>query len=736
MNSNEDLTAVLEREARGFGRRGFLKLAGGAGLGLALGFRLDPAGASADSQTSLNAFIRIAPDGSVTLLSKTPELGQGVRTSFPMILAEELDADWAQVKIETAPLNAKLYGTQNAGGSRSTYTSWTQLRRAGAAARAMLVAAAAESWNVPAGECTTNKGFVLHAGGKRASYGELATKASTMPVPDEKSLVLRPRKDWKLLGTRISGVDNPKVVIGAPLYGIDQSLPGMLYAVYEKCPAQGAVPASANLDHIKTLPGVRGAFLVEGHASSDLLPGVAIVANSTWAAFQARKQLKVEWDESSSAKDDSAALMAQTASIIKGLGKESVVAKGDVNAAFASAMAVVDSTYTYPFLAHATLEPMNATAWPHDGIMEIWIPSQGPDRAAAAVSPVIGMPEDKILVHGTRVGGGFGRRGRNDFTSEAAAIAKVMNAPVKLTWSREDDFAHDYYRPAGALRYKGAVDRGGKLVAWQTHFVTNSPDGTAKALSNATQIQADEFPHTLLANVDVAQTIFPWFTNTGSWRAPRSNSMTWAIQSFIHEMAIAAKRDHKAFLLDIMGEPRWLEPGKDAAFNTARAIKVIEVACDKAGWGKPLPKGRALGLAFHFGDFGYVAEVADVSVDAKKKIIVHKVTAACDVGPITNLSAAEHQVVGSVIDSFGATMNLQVDFAQGRIKQQNFGEYPLLRMPASFPVDVVFVESDYPPSGLGEPALPPLPAALCNAIFAINGDRIRTMPLSKSGYVV
>jgi isoquinoline 1-oxidoreductase beta subunit len=736
MSTNDALLTALDEQAA-LPRRGFLRLAGGAGVGLALGFRLSPAGAAADGSANLNAFIRIAPDGSVTLLSKTPELGQGVRTSFPMILAEELDADWAQVKVESAPVNPKIYGTQNAGGSRSTYTSWMQLRRAGAVARAMLMAAAAQQWGVAASECTTDKGVVLHAASnRRASYGELAVKASAMPVPDEKSLVLKAKKDWKLLGTRVSGVDNPKVVTGAPLYGIDQTLPGMLYAVYDKCPAQGGVPQSANLDHIKTLPGVKDAFIVQGRAQSDLQPGVAIVATSTWAALQARKQLKVEWDESNAAKDDSAALTAQTASVIKGQGKDSIVAKGDVNAAFASASAIVDSTYTYPFLVHATLEPMNATAWAHDGLMEIWIPSQGPDRAAAVVAPVVGMPEDKILVHGTRVGGGFGRRGRNDFSSEAAAIAMKVNAPVKLTWSREDDFSHDYYRPAGALRYKGAVDKAGKLSAWQTHFVTNSPDGTVKTISNATQLQADEFPHTLLANVDVAQTIFLWTTNTGSWRAPRSNSMTWAIQSFIHEMAVAAKRDHKAFLLDIMGEPRWLEQGKDAAFNTARAIKVIETACEHAGWGKPQPKGRALGLSFHFGDFGYVAEVADVSVDAKKKIAVHKVTAACDVGPITNLSAAEHQVSGAITDSFGAMMNLQVDFARGRVKQQNFGEYNLIRMPAAFPVDVIFVESDSPPSGLGEPALPPLPAAICNAIYSINGERIRTMPLSKSGYLV
>jgi len=734
-----DMVEGKSSGSRTFDRRSFLKLSGMAGGGLVLGFYMGDANiAAANGNPSgvftPNAYVRIGKDGIATLFAKNPEIGQGVKTALPMIIAEELDADWAMVRVEQSAISP-AYGTQSAGGSRSVPSSWDTLRKAGATARAMLVAAAAQKWSVPASELTTDKSFVIHAGSnKRAGYGELADLAATMPVPAEASLVLKTRDQYKLLGSRITGVDNDEIVTGKPLFGIDQKLPGMVYAVHEKCPAPGGKVKSANIDEIKTLPGVKDCFALEGTAEATSgYPGVVIIANSTWAAFQAKKKLKVEWDETSAAKDSWTDLSKQAKELSKQQGAEKVKEAGNVEQAFAAAKKTVEGFYTYPFVSHAPLEPMNCTAWYRDGALEFWAPTQMPTAALRLVSTACGVPAEKITINQTRIGGGFGRRLMNDYMCEVGMIAKKVNGPVKLVWTREDDMTHDFYRPGGFHSFKGAIDANGKISAWQDHFITFVSGG--RPVSGGT-ISGTESLTGFVPNLRVTQTKLNLGTPTGPWRAPGSNSLAFVTQCFLHELAVASGRDHLEVLLELCGEPRQLQQN-EGGFHTGRAAAVLKLAAEKSGWGKKLPKGRGLGLAFYYSHAGHFAEVAEVSVDEKKKITLHKVTVAGDVGPIVNLSGAENQAQGCVIDGFSTMMGLEIGFENGRVSQTNFHQYPILRINKAPPiVETHFIASDFPPTGIGEPALPPLIPAVANAIFAATGHRVRTLPLTKEGFSV
>ncbi len=726
-------------EVRQLSRREFLRLGGAGAGGLMLAFALRTNGArAADAAPGAafapNAFIRIGNDGAVLIYSKGPEIGQGIKTAFPMIIAEELDADWTRVQIEQAPVKPELYGPQGAGGSRSIPNNWDQLRRAGAVARRMLLIAAAQQWSVPLEDCTTRAGVVLHEASRRkATYGELADRAAAVPVPDANSIPLKKREDYRILGKPVGGVDNERIVTGQPLFGIDQQLPGLLYAVYEKSPAHGGAVLEANLEQVRLLPGVRDAFVTSGEHRGDAPPGVVIVANSTWAAFSAKRRLKVRWDSSAASSDSWNGAQQQAKSLAAaGLGAQTVFSNGDVEAAFATANHTVQAFYTCPFVSHAPLEPQNTTAWMHDGGIEIWTPSQMADRGRATVATMLGLPLDKVVVHQTRVGGGFGRRLMIDDMAEAALIALKVQGPVKLLWTREDDMTHDYYRVGAFHALKGGLDAHGKLSAWQDHLVTFSADGQKPVAGGA--MSGTEFPAPLLPNVHLSQSMLPLGTRCGPWRAPGSNTTAFALQSFLHELAVAAKRDHVEFLLEILGEPRWLAPQDDRALNTARAAAVIRLAAEKAGWGRPLPDGRALGLAFYFSHAGHFAEIAEISVTAAKKLTVHKVTVAADIGPVLNPSTAMSQCQGAVIDGLSTMLALEITMEQGRVAQQNFGDYPLLRMPHAPPVEVYFIESDFSPTGVGEPALPPLAPAVCNAIYAATAHRVRTLPLSREGF--
>jgi isoquinoline 1-oxidoreductase beta subunit len=715
-------------------RRSFLKLTGMAGGGLTLGFLVggdvNAAGETGGAGEFVpNAFLRISSKGSILIYNKGPEIGQGIKTAFPLIIAEELDALWTDVVVEQAPVNPTVYGRQSAGGSRSIPDSWDQLRKAGAVARSMLLSAAAATWKVPVAECSTRDSAVWN-GKRKLKYGALVARAAALPVPDPATVKLKERSEYRLLGKAYTGVDNRKVVTGAPLFGIDQQLPGLKYAVFEKCPATGGKVRSANLDEIKKLPGVRDAFVIEGNGKpTEIMPGVAIVADSTWAAFEARKQLRVEWDESAASKDSWSGLAKRAAELAKQpAGETTTISVGVTADALKGAAKTVDGFYTYPFVSHAPLEPQNCTAWSHDGIIELWSPTQTADRALSTLAGALGVPVEKIKINQTRVGGGFGRRLMNDYACEAGAIAQRFAGPVKLTWTREQDMAHDFYRPGGFHSLAGGLDAAGKLVAWRNHFISFTTDG--KNPVSGGNLPDQEFPAQNFPNYQLTQTLLPLATPCGPWRAPRSCSVAWVIQSFLHELSAAAHRDHREFLLEVMGEPRLLPGG----LNTGRAADVIKLATEKAGWGRKLPAGQGMGLAFHFSHAGHFAEVAEVSVDANKRIRLNRMVVVGDIGPIVNMSGANNQCEGGVLDGFSTMLGLEITMENGRVEQSNFHQYPILRIADQPKVEVHFIQSDNPPTGVGEPALPPVAPAICNAIYAAIGHRVRTLPLTKEGF--
>lgn len=730
-------------------RRDFLRLSALAGGGLILGSFLKLSGNAEAAEVSNalpaggeftpNAFIRLGLDGSITLIAPRPDSGQGLMTSLPMILAEELEAPWASVTVEMADLNA-IYGGQTAGGSTSTPTFYLRLRQLGATARVMLIDAAAQTWGVPASECVAEAALVHHrSSGKALSYRDLVAKAATMPIPNEKDVPLKEPKDFKLIGQRVAGVDNGKMVTGQSLYGIDFKRPGMVYAVYEKCAVFGGKVVSANLDRVKALPGVKDAFIIEGTDNlRGLLPGVAILANSTWAAFNAQNQLKVVWDEGKFANDSWDGFLAQAKEIAASGEGKPAQKEGDVAAAFATASKVIEGAYSYPFISHATLEPQNCTAEVVGDRAEIWAPTQNPNAGSELISKVLGIPAKNITLHILRSGGGFGRRLSVDYVIEAAAIAQRAGVPVKLTWSREDDLRHDHYRPGGFHFLKGAVDAEGKISAWRNHTV----------LFNG-RLRADEFPAGFVPNLLGLTSTIDCGIPMGPWRAPGSCVFAFVYQSFIDELAHAAGRDPLAVQLELLdrggtgthaadGQNKSRQAsgggGRGEAFSPQRMRAVVAMVAERAGWGKKLPRGQGQGLAHYFCHRGYVAQVAEVTVTPSGELKVDRVVCVADVGSqIVNLSGAENQVEGSIVDGLSAAWLQELNIERGRVVESNLAEYQLLRIAdAPRKIEVHFLKSDNPPTGLGEPALPPIAPAVANAIFAATGKRIRQLPFSKT----
>jgi isoquinoline 1-oxidoreductase beta subunit len=688
-------------------RRHFIKVGALAGGGLLVGTLvhlgdLDAAAAAGAGDFTPNAFIRITPAGTVSIIAPNSEMGQGVKTSLPMIVAEELDVRWEQVTVTQGDLNP-AYGRQTSVGSQSTPSNFAPLRRAGATARAVLVQAAAETWGVPAADCTTDSGAVLHrASNRRATYGELATKAASLTPPT--NVQLKDPKDFKLLGTRVPGVDNPKIVTGAPLFGIDVQLPGMLYATYTKCPVFGGRVASADLDAVKARPGVRDAFVIDG--VEGLPSGVAIVADSTWNAFSATKALKVKWEEGPVVSQNSAEMAKQAEQL----------ATGTPAPAAPNGAKIVKAAYHYPFLVHATLEPQNCTAVFKNGTMEMWAPSQIPAVGQGLVAKGLGIAPKDIVVHITRLGGGFGRRGSNEFSIEVAAIAKRLEGtPVKLMWPREYDFAHDNYRSNGWHYFTAGLDSGGKVVSLHDAFV--------KMQGGPGDMGASGFPFNAIPGSSVNSSKLPAGIPTGYWRAPGDNGNVWATQCFVDELAHAAGRDPVAFTKDL------LKSVSGQGFDSQRMLQVLDLATEKAGWGQQRPRGEGQGFAITRTMGAYVAIVADVAVSQSGVLTIKKITAAVDPGMIVNLSAAEAQVQGAILDGISAAWFQKITIERGAAAQSNFDEYPMLRMNDSpRQMEVHFVKSALPPGGLGEPGLPAAAPAVCNAIFAATGVRIRTLP--------
>ncbi len=702
-----------------------------------------------DGVKSLNVFVQIEANGKIRIAASLPEMGQGVKTALPMIIAEELGARWEDVIVEQAPVD-DAFGVQAAGGSWSIARNQDTMRRMGASAREMLISAAALHMEVEREDLRAVDSRVVHTSGRSRSFAELASLAVNQPVPDPETLQYKDPNNYTILGKKIPGVDNLAIVTGNADFGIDVTIPNMRYATYTKCPEIGGTAVSFNEAEIKNLPGVVDAFIVEPNnaAGNSNIPffkemavlrgGVAIVAEDTWSAIAAKRRLRVKWDQAQASKDDWQDMIEWANGVAQAGGGELVKDNADIDAVLNDPNnKTVEGFYQFPYLAHVCMEPMNCVAdyQPASGDvpakLNLWMGSQFPGQAKEVAYNLLGVAPDDVEIKLMRLGGGFGRRGVHDFAAEAMMIAKQAGVPVKLTWTRPDDIHSDFYRVGGFQNMKGAVNGNGQLAAWDQHYIGFKTP--TRDISGA-GFFGNEFPLVAMDNARVSKSMKAIKTPCGAWRAPGSNSNAFVEQSFIHELAVLAGRDHLEFLLELLGDDRWIVEGNADIVNTGRARGVINLAAAEANWGKKLPAGTAQGLAFYFCHAAHVAEIAEVSVDSKRNFQVNKVTVAVDVGPIVNRSGALSQVEGSIVDGLSAMAGQKITMANGRIEQDNFHQYPVMRISATPEIDVHFIESDFPSTGLGEPALPPLAPAVTNAIFAATGERIRSMPLSDLGY--
>ncbi|MGI9328495.1 MAG: molybdopterin cofactor-binding domain-containing protein [Pseudomonadales bacterium] len=741
----------------GLNRRNLLKVSALAGGGLLLELSLPAAALEEEATTlvsssELNFYVQIAPDGQITIYSQNPEMGQGIKTTLPMIIAEEMGANWDDVVVVQAPVDTEKFGMQGSGGSRSVPRNFDAMRRLGASAREMLIGAGSLLMEVEREELRAEQSKVIHQSGQAMTFGQLASVAAQQPVPDPEYLSFKDPRAYTIIGTSVGAVDNLTIASGQSQFGIDVDVPGMLYASYTRCPRSGGKAISFNASEIKRLPGVTDAFILEpdaraGKASMAFLTGlaalrggVAIVGEDTWSVFNAKNQLKVEWDESEASEDTWTDMVKQAKQIAAKGGGEVRLDDAGVDAAFVKdGNRTLEAFYQFPYVAHICMEPMNCTADFRKGRngepdkLEIWFGSQFPAQVKDIAKNMLGIEPENVTVNGLRMGGGFGRRAVHDFAAEAMAISHRIEKPVKLTWTRTDDIHNDFFRVGGFENMKAAVGSDGKLAAWDQHYIGFGRGGRPVIGSG---LRGNEFSMVALNNARVRQTLMEVKTNCGAWRAPGSNTNAFVEQSFIHELAVLAKRDHVEFLLELMGEPRWIEEGNIGSLNTGRAIDVIKLAAAKAGWGKTLPKGTGLGLAFYFCHAAHIAEVAQVSVDADRSYKVENVTVAVDVGPVINMSGAINQVQGSIVDGLSTMAMQQITMNNGVVQQDNFDRYPVMRIASTPNIDVHFIQSDNGPTGLGEPALPPLAPAVTNAIFAATGERIRSMPLSEQGFTL
>jgi isoquinoline 1-oxidoreductase beta subunit len=719
-------------------RRLFLKASLAAGGVVTFGLGEAVADGASAGAGQLGAFVAIAPDNRVTIFAKNPEIGQGVRTSLPMLIAEELDADWNQVTVEPTPADEKRFGMQMASGSQSITLEYLPMRRAGAAARAMLVQAAAQQWSVPAAELSTDRGNVVHpASGRRATYGSLAASAAKLPAPALESVALKPPSSFRIVGKPTRGVDTPKIVAGKPLYGIDVALPGMLYAAIETCGTFGGRLKSANLDAARAVPGVRHVLQLPALSGDETMhESVAIVADSWWTANRARASLACQWEHGAMEAHATDAYEAAAAKLLEGDGTKVIAQDRDAAGALAGAAKRVEARYSYPFLAHATLEPQNATALYKDGRLQIWAPTQRPEGGRKLIATNLKIAPDAIDIVITRAGGGFGRRLMNDPMVQAAAIAKALpGTPVKLIFSREDDTRRDFYRPAGWHQLTAGLDASGRVTAVKHHMVTFARNG--KFVRSA-GFSREEFPAGLGVPVDYRCSTLETNLPTGWLRAPSSNGLAFVGQCFLDEVALAGGRTLPDLLLELLGNPRRIEAGPDGdAFDTGRAASVVRRAAEISGWREYRSGGgKGLGFGFYFDHLGYVAAVVEAETGGTEGVRVPRVWVAADIGSqIVNPLGARAQAEGSVIEALGQAMAGQrITTIGGRVQEENFHQFPLPRISIAPAITLDFVMSDNPPTGLGEPVLPPVVPALANAVYAASGQRVRSLPIDREAF--
>jgi isoquinoline 1-oxidoreductase beta subunit len=698
-------------------RRDFLKITSLTAGGFMLGFNwlANEAKASAvvtkiaaGTDIGFNSYLSISTDGLITLFSPNPELGQNIMTSFPMVVAEELDADWSKVKVVQAALDTARFDRQSTGGSGAVPHSWKLLRTAGATARYMLVAAAAKKWNVDASECSTENSFVIHkASGKKIGYGELAQDACNIPVPEE--VKLKDRKDFKLIGTAVKNVENSKIHTGKPLFGLDFYRDGMLHAMIQRPKAFGLKVKSVDAAEAKKMPGIIDVVTFGNN--------VAIVGKSTWEIMKARKTVKIEYE-----KDGNLESTSDHDKLFKTLldtGTPTIQRKdGDVDAAFKNAARVIKSEYQCPFLPHSPMEPMNFFAHVRADGIELVGPTQTPANARAAVSKLLNVPEEKISLQITRLGGGFGRRLKTDYVTEAAELSGIIKAPVKVTWMKEDDMTGGSYRPAVRYRFEAALDSKNNLIGYKLR-------GVGINAGNCTR--QDNFPSGAVDNllIESIEHISP--ITTGAWRAPITNFLAFAEQSFLDEVAFAVKKDPVQFRLDLLDRAK-NNPAGDIRYDIDRMVGVIKLAAEKAEWGKK--KGVSQGFSVYFSHRSYVAQVCEVKME-KGKPAVKKIYAAADCGEVINLSGARQQVMGGIVDGYGHAMFGKLSFTEGETDQKNYNSYRLIRMREIPEIEPHFVDNGIDPTGLGEPALPPTGGAVANAIFKATGARIKNQPFNE-----
>jgi isoquinoline 1-oxidoreductase beta subunit len=696
-------------------RRQFIKVSTTAGAGFALAFVM-PGGTPvyADSTNAShwepNAWLMISADSEITIMLSKAEMGQGVMTALPMILAEELAVDWQQVRVKQAPVDP-AYGNQLTGGSASVRQGWKPLRQAGATAREMLVLAAASTWHVPVSECRAEKGAVIHrSSNRRAKYGELIDVAARMPIPN--TVALKDEKDFKFIGHPIPRLDIPSKVNGQAVFGIDVQLPDLLTATLTHCPVFGG--KWRNLDSAKALriPGVRQVVVVGNDA-------VAVVAEDFWTAKKGRDALEIEWDFGPHRNLSSEELRAQFAADVD---KAAEVARneGDVSQALVQASKTVQADYETPYEAHATLEPMNCTAYVHNGECEIWVPTQNPESAQGTARQhafstferlfykaqryVLGT--DPVKVHQTLLGGGFGRRLRQDFVAEAVQIAKAVGTPVKLIWTREEDMQHDYYHPATYHRLSAGLDSQGMPIAWD-HRIAGRGIKT---------YGAEELAYSI-PNIRIASTDSPASIPIGAWRSVAHSYSAFAIECFMDELAAEAQHDPLDYRLKLLG-------------GNPRLKQVLELIADKANWGANPPEGRYRGLAVHEAFNSYAAQIAEVSLEGKGGLKIHRVVCGIDCGIAVNPDTIRAQLEGSIAWGLTAAIKGAISIKDGRVEQSNFHDFPLLSIAEMPAVETLIVPSQEPPSGVGEPGVPPLAPAIANALYAASGKRVRHLPLS------